>query len=109
MNLTPVLHTDDAHFDAEVASAPAVLIVFSGKWCPPCRALEPTLQALAADRPRLRVVEIDVDDNQVAAQRFMVRSVPSLFLFKQGRVASQRLGNQTRRQLEEWLASTGIA
>lgn len=108
MNLTPLPHTDDAHFDADVASAPAVLIVFSGTWCPPCRALEPTLQALAADRPNLRVVEIDVDENQGLAQRFMVRSIPSLFLFKEGRVASQRLGNQTRRQLEEWLSSTGI-
>lgn len=109
MTPTPLLHTDDAHFDAEIAAAPAVLMVFSGKWCPPCRALEPTLQALAAAHPQLRVVEIDVDDNQLAAQRFMVRSVPSLFLFKQGRVASQRLGNQTLRQLDAWLDSSGVS
>jgi thioredoxin 1 len=51
MTALPCLHhTDDAHFELDVSSAPLALVVFSGAWCPPCRALEPTLEQLARDQ-----------------------------------------------------------
>ena len=96
--------TDDARFDTDVASAPTVLVAFSGSWCPPCRVLEPTRAKLAADRPDVKVLEIDVDDNQVAAQRLLVRSVPTLFLFRHGKIVGQLVGNQPRAKLDDWLA-----
>lgn len=96
--------TDDSRFDADVKSAPTVLVAFSGTWCPPCRALEPTLAKLASERPDVRVLEIDVDANQLVAQRLLVRTVPTLFLFRQGRIVSQLIGNQPRARLDDWLA-----
>lgn len=95
--------THDARFDVDVNAAPTVLVAFSGRWCPPCRLLEPTLAQLAAQRADVTVLELDVDENQATAQRYLVRAVPTLFLFRGGRVVGQRVGNQSRRQLDAWL------
>lgn len=101
-----LVHTDDAHVDVHTAAPSLTLLVFSGKWCPPCRAMEPVLEALALDRRDVTIVELDVDESQRTAERLGVRSVPALFLVRGGRVLGQRIGGQTRRQLDAWLAAT---
>lgn len=103
MTTSPLTWTHDARFDADVNAAPTVLVAFSGHWCPPCRLLEPTLAALAKDRADVKVLELDADENQATAQRYQVRALPTLFLFRGGRVVGQRVGNQSRRQLDAWL------
>ncbi|MBX7097400.1 MAG: thioredoxin family protein [Myxococcaceae bacterium] len=94
---------DDATFDAEVASAPLVLVKFTAAWCPPCRALQPTLEAVAKDRPGLQVLSVDVDEQQATAQRFGVRALPTLLVFRGGQVAGQVVGNQSRAAVERLL------
>ncbi len=84
-------------------SAPIVLVKFTGAWCPPCRALEPTLDAIAAARPSLIVLTVDVDEQQLLAQRYGVRTVPTLLLFRDGRPAGQVVGNLPRERLERAL------
>lgn len=103
MTTTALASTRDARFDDDVTSAPTVLVAFSGGWCPPCRQLEPTLARLAAERDDVKVLELDVDVNQATAQRYLVRALPTLVLFRGGRVVGQRVGNQSRRQLDGWL------
>ncbi len=95
--------TDDVHFDADVASAPLVLVKFGGTWCPPCRALEPTLDALVRDRADVTVLSVDVDTEQAVSQRFGVRSIPTMILFRQGKPAGQLVGNQPRASIEKLL------
>ncbi|MCI0573264.1 MAG: thioredoxin [Myxococcaceae bacterium] len=98
-----VITIDDAGFRQEVLEAQEpVLVEFTARWCAPCRALAPTLDALATDyRSRLKVAMLDVDENQEAAERYGVRAMPTLLLFKQGRVVKQIVGAVPRARLED--------
>jgi thioredoxin 1 len=95
--------TDELSFEADLKSAPLVLLKFSGTWCPPCRALEPTIAGLVAGRQDLLVLSIDVDEQQALAQRFGVRSVPTMIAFRNGRPLGQLVGNASRSTIEKLL------
>lgn len=99
--------TDDVSFATDVAAAPLVLVKFTGTWCPPCRALQPTLDAIARDRADLLVLSVDVDDNQALAQAYEVRSVPTLVAFRDGRQVGRLVGNQPRARVEALLGLDG--
>ena len=74
----------------EVLESPEpVLVDFWASWCPPCRAMEPTIEALARD---YKVCKVNVDTNQQLAARYGVSSIPALFIFKEGRIAAQHVG-----------------
>ncbi|MCP3061376.1 thioredoxin [Myxococcus sp. K38C18041901] len=102
---TDVIELGDTRFHQEVLeSKEPVLVDFTATWCPPCRAIAPTLAALATEyRGRLKVAKLDVDANQVTAQRYNIRSVPALLLFKDGQVVQQLLGAMPRAKLEQAL------
>ncbi|MCY0992533.1 thioredoxin family protein [Nannocystis sp. ILAH1] len=95
--------TDDASFAADVAASPLVLVKFSGAWCPPCRALQPTLDAIARDRSDLSVFDVDVDASHGLAEQFGVRSIPTLVAFRDGKPIGQLVGNQPRARIEALL------
>ena len=61
-----------------------VLVDFTAAWCPPCRVMKPVLAELAAERDDLRIVQLDVDDNQRAAAAYGVLSMPTFILFRGG-------------------------
>jgi thioredoxin 1 len=74
---------------------------FTASWCAPCRAITPALEALATEnKGRMKVARLDIDENQDTAQTYGIRSVPTLLLFKQGRVVGQIVGAQPRQRLE---------
>jgi thioredoxin 1 len=88
-----VVLTDD-NWKTEVleASGP-VLVDFWAEWCPPCRMIAPSIEALAtAYTGRAKVGKLNVDENPVVAQTFGVRSIPTLLVFKAGQVVDQQIG-----------------
>ena len=91
----------DANFQAEVIeSETPVLVDFWAPWCGPCRVVAPVLEEIAGERPDLRIVKLNVDDNQQTAAQFDVLSIPTMILFKNGQVAKKIIGAYPKRKLE---------
>jgi thioredoxin 1 len=84
----------DGNFQAEVLeNEKAVLVDFWAPWCGPCRVIAPSLEEIAAERSDdLRIVKLNVDDNQATAARYDVMSIPTLILFKGGEPAHKIVG-----------------
>ena len=91
----------DINFQAEVIEADLpVLVDFWAPWCGPCRVVAPVLEEIAAERPDLKIVKLNVDENHKTAAAFEVLSIPTLILFKQGQVAKKVIGAYPKRKLE---------
>ena len=77
-----------------------VLVDFHATWCGPCQTLAPLVENLAREMSgKLKVVKVDVDKNQAAASQYNIRSVPTLVLFKNGKIVWRKSGLMTKRDL----------
>ena len=100
-----IVHTSDSAFDADVLqNSKAVLLDFWAEWCGPCKMIAPLLDEVADKyEEQLDVVKLNVDENPNTAQKFGIRSIPTLILFKDGAVQAQMMGAMPKSQLEEFL------
>jgi thioredoxin 1 len=97
----PIIDVTDTNFQAEVIeSDTAVLVDFWAPWCGPCRIVAPVLEEINGEREDLRVVKLNVDDNQQTAAAFDVLSIPTLILFRNGQVAKKVIGAMPKKRLE---------
>lgn len=102
------LHVSDSNFAAEVLEADRpVLVDFWAEWCPPCKAMSPTIDALAEELAAdFKIVKLDVDSNPSITVAYNVRAMPTLIIFKDGAPVDVKVGaGQSRVQLIKWLES----
>jgi thioredoxin 1 len=94
--------TDDTFGDLVLSSSPgkAVLVDFWAQWCPPCHMLSPVLDEIAAElSDKLTVAKVNVDENQVIAQRYGILAMPTITVFRNGEIISQVVGARPKRRL----------
>ena len=95
----------DANFETEVsASAIPVVVDFWAEWCGPCKMIAPALDEIAGKLAgKVKIVKLNVDENPTIAAKFGVMSVPTLMVFKGGKLVDRKVGAQPKQKLEHWI------
>ncbi|MHC0037429.1 thioredoxin [Pseudoneobacillus sp. C159] len=98
-----IVNVTDQNFATETSSG-VVLVDFWAPWCGPCKMIAPVLEELDAELgEKVKIVKLDVDDNQETAAQFGVMSIPTLMVFKDGQQVDKTLGFQPKESLENLL------
>jgi thioredoxin 1 len=96
-----LIEVTDASFQVDVIeSETPVLVDFWAPWCGPCRVVAPVLEEIAGEREDLRIVKLNVDENQQTAANFEVLSIPTLILFRDGQAVKKVIGAYPKKKLE---------
>jgi thioredoxin 1 len=100
-----ILNLSSDNFDGSVTQSDLpVLVDFWAIWCGPCKAIAPLLdQAASSYEGKVRIGKVDVDKNAMLANRFGIRNIPTLLLFKDGQVIAQHTGGLNRSKLNEFI------
>ena len=94
----------DNNFQAEVIESPGpVLVDFWAPWCGPCRVIAPSLEEINEEQGNLRVVKLNIDENQQTAAKYGVMSIPTLLVFKNGEVVKTIIGAMPKQRLVQEL------
>ncbi len=102
-----ILYVTDTTFPTEVLQAPLpVLVDYWAEWCGPCRMIAPSLEEVAKEYAgRLTVTKLNVDENQQTPQKYGIRGIPTLMLFKNGNIEATKVGAVSKSQLTAFIDS----
>lgn len=101
------LHIDDSQFETEVIQAKGTFLVdFWAEWCGPCRQISPILDEIAKEREgKITIAKVNIDKNPETPQKYGVRGIPTLIIFKDGQAVSTKVGSLPKSKLVEWIDS----
>lgn len=98
--MSNVINVDEANFEAALQGEQPILVDFWTPWCGPCKAIAPILDDLSLEyAERARVIKVNVDDNPNLAAQFGIRSIPTLFVFKNGQQVESIVGGHPKSEL----------
>lgn len=103
----PTYKTNDADFDQDINSQKVPVVVdFGADWCGPCKQLDPILEEIAEENnDKFKVFKINIDENPMVPQKFGVRGIPTIMLFKDGKLIDTKVGSLPKSALENWIES----
>ena len=107
--MSTVAVTDET-FEQDVLKAEGpVLVDFWAEWCGPCKQIAPALEQIASELAgELTVAKINIDDSPTTPARYGVRGIPTMMLFRDGKMASMKVGAMPKSKILDWLAETGV-
>ena len=99
-----VKETNDNDFDYDVLNKDLVLVDFHASWCQPCKQMAPVLEEFARKTyGEVSVIKVDVDENKFRSERYNIRSIPTMVLFKNGTQIARKTGGASVENLAEWI------
>ncbi len=100
-----IVHVTDANFEDEVLKSDVpVLVDYWAEWCGPCKMIAPVLEEIAKDYDgKVKICKMDVDANQDTPQKFGIRGIPTLMMFKGGNAEATKVGALSKNQLSEFI------
>ena len=103
----PTQPIKDENFENDVLNSTKLTLVdFWAEWCGPCKQIGPILEEIAEEKiDRLKVVKLNIDENPHTPQKYGVRGIPTLILFKDGKLIDTKVGSMSKSLLSEWIES----
>ena len=103
--MSNIIETDDSNFESEVLKSDIPVIVdFWAPWCGPCKAIAPILEQISDEQgDKIKIVKVNVDDNQKYAADFGIRSIPTVLIFNKGELKNQIVGSIPKAEIEKFI------
>jgi thioredoxin 1 len=101
--MSSIVNIDDANFEAEVKNQKGLVLVdFWAAWCGPCKMIAPILEQISEEmKENLKIMKVNVDENQSTAAKFGIRSIPTVILFKDGIMVEQLVGVRPKEEIKK--------